>query len=187
MDGVLDADVRISFPEEDPLHPEANKQRITSSVYVKYSPLLDDPNAHLVSKIKQLVASSTTGLDYDNVTVILDRARFGDVQFGVVNPLEDEKTFANVWTVIVAEGSVQRFRAIFFTFIIILVVLMLAVAWLLWKLYPIADELGGFRALFRRKPLQLRSEDKKGENTADDEHLKGESSSSGKAGDGGVT
>lgn len=156
MDGVIDADVRLSFPVEDPLHPEAvNKQKITASVYVKYSPLLEDPNAHLVSKIKQLVSSSITGLDYDNVTVVLDRSRFGEMQYGVVNASKEEKTYANIWSVIVAEGSVARFRAIFFTFIVTLLVLMLALCWLLWKLYPIIEEIGGFKALFKREHLKI--------------------------------
>lgn len=75
IDGILDAEVQISFPEEDPLNPGKKKGKITSSVYVKHSGVLDDPNSHLVQKIKRLVASSITGLDYDDVTVIGDRAR----------------------------------------------------------------------------------------------------------------
>lgn len=82
IDGVLDADVQISFPEEDPLNPNANKQKITASVYVKHNGILDDPNAHLTSRIKRLVSGSINGLDYDNVTVIGDRARYSESTIG---------------------------------------------------------------------------------------------------------
>jgi type III secretion protein J len=78
IDGVLDAEVQISFPEENPLNPNEKKQPITASVWVKHNGVLDDPNSHLVSKIKRLVAASVPGLDYDNVTVIGERARFNE-------------------------------------------------------------------------------------------------------------
>jgi type III secretion protein J len=76
IDGILDAEVQISFPEEDPLNPGQKKGDITASVYVKHSGVLDDPNTHLDTKIRRLVTSSITGLKYDNVTIIPDRARF---------------------------------------------------------------------------------------------------------------
>jgi len=78
IDGILDAEVQISFPEEDPLNPGKKKGDITASVYVKHSGVLDDPNTHLMTKIKRLVTASVTGLRYDNVTVISDRARYRD-------------------------------------------------------------------------------------------------------------
>lgn len=46
IDGVLDAEVQISFPEEDPLNPGKTKGKITASVYVKHNGVLDDPNSH---------------------------------------------------------------------------------------------------------------------------------------------
>lgn len=146
IDGVLDADVQISFPEEDPLNPGANKQKITASVYVKHSGVLDDPNAHLVTRIKRLVAGSVNGLDYDNVTVIGDRARFSESPItGFQGVNEAEKSYTNIWSIILAKESVSRFRTIFFSFITALLILILAFIWLLWKFHLIIKSLGGIK------------------------------------------
>lgn len=141
IDGVLDADVQISFPEEDPLNPGATKQKITASVYVKHSGVLDDPNAHLVTKIKRLVAGSVPGLDFDNVTVIGDRARFTEQPGYTLGTTDQEKPLVHVWTLTLAEESLSRFRIIFFSFITSLLILLLAALWLLWKFYPLLASL----------------------------------------------
>lgn len=153
IDGVLDADVQISFPDEDPLNPGANKQKITASVYVKHSGVLDDPNAHLITRIKRLVASSVNGLDYDNVTVIPDRARFGEGGGGV-SLNEGERPYVNVWSIIVAQTSLSRFRLIFFTFTILLVLLTAALVWLVYKFLPLIQAAGGVKALFSLHPIK---------------------------------
>ena len=159
IDGVLDAEVQISFPKDDPLNPNAEKkQKITASVYVKHSGVLDDPNSHLITKIKRLVASSVTGLDYDNVTVISDRARYGDSPgtgiLGSIN--EEEKRFVNVWTLIIAKDSVTRFQIIFFSFIFLLLSFILAFIWFGWKLYPLLQNHGGVKELFHIRPIELK-------------------------------
>lgn len=171
MDGVLDAEVQISFPEENPFQPEqTNKQKITASVYVKYSPLLEDPNAHLVTKIKRLVASSVPSLDFNNVTVILDKARFSDIQqFGAINPSSEEKHYVSIWSVIVSDESVTRFRAIFFSFIVAILLLILFITWLIWKLYPVMGEFGGFKSLFKLHHLELQRAKKEEDSSGDSE------------------
>ncbi|MBA3721036.1 MAG: type III secretion inner membrane ring lipoprotein SctJ [Parachlamydiaceae bacterium] len=183
IDGVLDADVQISFPEEDPLNPNAQKQKITASVYVKHTGVLDDPNAHLVTRIKRLVAGSVPGLDYDNVTVIGDRARFSETSGFQGNVGEQEKNYVNVWSLIIAKDSLTRFRIIFFTFTISLLLLIMALTWLLWKFYPILREVGGFKQLFTsyhpihpedltHAPTEIAKEDEEGkkpEEKAEDE------------------
>ncbi len=156
IDGVLDADVQISFPDEDPLNPAAAKQKITASVYVKHSGVLDDPNAHLTTRIRRLVAGSINGLDYDNVTVIGDRARFsepilGGLQ-GSVN--DEERPFVNVWSIIIAKESLTRFQILFFSFTLSLLVLILFLIWMTWKIYPILKQSGGIKKLFSWQPLQ---------------------------------
>ncbi len=83
IDGVIDTDVVISYPKEDPLTPAAQRGQITASVYVKHNGVLDDPNSHLITKIRRLVSSAVTGLDFDNVTVIADRARFTEPGEGI--------------------------------------------------------------------------------------------------------
>ncbi|MDP1879387.1 MAG: type III secretion inner membrane ring lipoprotein SctJ [Parachlamydiaceae bacterium] len=150
IDGILDADVQISYPTEDPLNPTAEKEKATASVYVKHSGVLDDPNAHLITRIKRLVAASVNGLDYDNVTVIGDRARYSETPLGSFQGSlnEDERPFVNVWSIIVAQDSVGRFQTFFFSFIVIILLLLSLLIWLLWKFFPLVQELGGFKKLF---------------------------------------
>lgn len=162
IDGVLDAEVQISFPEEDPLNPGKTKGKITASVYVKHNGVLDDPNSHLVTKIKRLVAASITGLDYNDVTVISDRARGSDL-LTTFNPGDnEEKSYVSIWTIILAKESVTRFRIIFFTFSFLILLMALALIWLMWKIYPILKTHGGLRELFHLQPLKtgLVSEEK---------------------------
>ncbi|WP_052354789.1 type III secretion system inner membrane ring lipoprotein SctJ [Candidatus Protochlamydia sp. R18] len=156
IDGVLDADVQISFPDEDPLNPNAPKQKITASVYVKHNGVLDDPNAHLITRIKRLVAGSVNGLDYDYVTVIGDKARYGDSTLGIMGNLgEDDRQYVNVWSIILAKDSLSRFRIIFFSFTITLVILLLTLIWFLWKFLPVLKEAGGFKELLSFHPILL--------------------------------
>jgi type III secretion protein J len=153
IDGVLDADVQLSFPEEDPLNPGATKQKITASVYVKHSGVLDDPNAHLVTRIKRLVAGSINGLDYDNVTVIGDRARFMDTPSQIMGVNED-KQLVTVWTLLLASESLTRFRVIFFSFIFSIIILFLVLAWMIWKCIHVLQKVG-FKSLLNYHSIQL--------------------------------
>lgn len=170
IDGVLDAEVNISFPEEDPLNPGQTKGKITASVYVKHSGILDDPNSHLLTKIKRLVAASVTGLDYDNVTVISEKSRFGDIPGSVAfGGLEEEKQYVSIWSVIVARESVTRFRMIFFSFTIALLIMILSLAWIFWKIAPILAKHGGVKGLFSLHSLPVGTvslPEKKDENKA---------------------
>lgn len=151
IDGVLDADVQVSFPEEDPLNPTAAKQPITASVYVKHSGVLDDPNAHLQTRIKRLVASSINGLDYDNVTVIGDRARFIEPTY---SSGEEERSFVNVWTLTIARDSLTRFRIVFFSLVSSVLLLLLFTTWLLWKFSHVLKEAGGIKELLNYHPIK---------------------------------
>jgi len=153
IDGILDAEVQISFPEEDPLNPAEKKQKITASVYVKHNGVLDDPNSHLTTKIKRLVAASVPGLDYDNVTVIGERARFSDFPVGATGAVEEEKQYVSIWSIIIAKESVFRFRIFFFSFTILILILMLCLIWLCWKMYPLLKEQGGIKNLLNLHPF----------------------------------
>lgn len=160
IDGILDAEVQISIPEEDPLNPSGEKkQKITASVYVKHNGILDDPNSHLVTKIKRLVAASVAGLDYDNVTVIGEKARFSEYMptAGLTTP-EEEKQYVSVWSIIVAKESLTRFRVIFFSFTILILLLALILAWSFWKMFPILKSHGGIKELFQLKPVHPEKE-----------------------------
>jgi type III secretion protein J len=153
MDGVLDAEVQISFPEEDPLNPGKTKGDITASVYVKHNGALDDPNAHAATKIKRLVASSITGLKYDNVTLILDKAR-SEAPSGGLSAPEEQKQYVVVWTMVLGKESLTRFRVVFFTLCLLLLLLILALVWIIWKIYPLLQAHGGLKELLHLKPIK---------------------------------
>ncbi len=157
IDGVLDTEVQLSFPEEDPLHPGVTKGKVTASVYVKHTGVLDDPNAHLPSKIKRLVSASVPNLDYDNVTVIGDRARYSSLRVDELNAEGAEpKQYVSIWTIVLAKDSLFRFRVVFFSFMIVILILLISLVWIMRKLYPILKEHGGLRELFRLKPISLK-------------------------------
>lgn len=156
MDGILDTEVQISFPEEEPLNPTAQKQPITASVFVKHNGILEDPNSHLVTKIKRLVAAGVPGLNYDSVTVVGERARYSEFPLDFnLGASEDAKQYVTVWSLIIAKDSLQRFRIIFFSFTVLILLFTLALIWMFWKIYPILKEHGGIKELFHLKPMPI--------------------------------
>lgn len=169
IDGVLDTEVQLSFPEEDPLHPGKTKGKVTASVYVKHTGVLDDPNAHLVSKIKRLVAAGVPNLEYDNVTVIGDMARYSTFEADELSGGSEPLQYASVWTIILAKGSIQRFQIIFFSFLTLILFLIIALVWLLWKIYPILRKHGGLKELFHLRPISLEAPEPENGEKADKE------------------
>lgn len=159
IDGVIDADIQLSLPEEQNLVPGTPSQIATASVYVKHQGILDDPNSHLITKIKRLVASSVPGLEFDNVTVIADRSRFTDVAMDEflkrTEAQEGKKEYVKVWSVVIAKESASRFRMIFLTFCLTILFFVLGIAWLLWKVHPLAEDFGGLGAFFTLEPFRL--------------------------------
>lgn len=161
IDGVIDADVQLSFPAEatSPVAPGAGQtppRKITAAVYVKHQGILDDPNSHLVTKIKRLVAGSVAGLDLNDVTVISDRSRFTDVTLTPsVESLEPKvKEYVSIWSIVMSTNSASRFRTIFFLLMICAIVFALIIGWLFWKFYPILKKQGGFKSLLNPAPLE---------------------------------
>lgn len=153
FDGILDADVTVSFPQEDPLNPGQTRGKITASVYVKHNGVLDDPNSQLLSRIKRLVGAAVTGLEYDNVTVIPERSRVYDTQQGLSGASAEDKQYVSIWTLVIAKESVTRFQIIFFSLSILILALALAFIWVIWKLLPLVKNHGGLKSLFSIKPL----------------------------------
>lgn len=158
IDGIIDADVQLSFPEEDPLNPSKTLGKVTASVFVKHNGILDDPNSHLIPKIRRLVASSVQGLDFDNVTIIADRARFSESTPQEVAPRPEEE-LVRVWTVAVAKDSVGRFQMIFTGMLILFVLGAMLLSWFVWRLMPVIREAGIIPALFSRKNLLIEKVD----------------------------
>ncbi len=161
IDGVIDADVQLSFPPTETALPAPGQTappplRITAAVYVKHQGILDDPNSHLVSKIKRLVAGSVAGLDVNDVTVISDRSRFTDISLApVIEPLEMKgKEYVSIWSIVMSKNSAGRFRFIFFLLTICAVVFALIMGWLIWKFYPILRKQGGLKSLLKPAPIE---------------------------------
>ena len=156
IDGILDADVQLSFPEEDPLNPKAQKGQVTASVFIKHQGILDDPNSQLIPKIRRLVASSVQGLNYENVTIIADKARFSDVSALEPNTSSSNIELVRIWTIPVLKQATTRFQIIFFSLIALAAVLFLSTLWMLWKIIPVAKECGGLRQLCSIHPLVIK-------------------------------
>ncbi len=143
IDGVIDADVRISFPSETAGGfggAETTTTKIKAAVYVKHQGVLDDPNQHLESKIKRLVSGSIENLSFEDVSVISDRSRFTDIKFPsdsqLIGPKALEKEYVKIWSIIMTKSSAKKFRLIFFSMIIIIFVFAALAGGLIYKFYP---------------------------------------------------
>lgn len=153
IDGVLDADIQISFPQEESMPGQAKKQEsITASVYVKHQGVLDNPNSHLILKIKQLVSSSIPGLNFDNVTVIADRAIFNDP---LSLALKNEPVVVSVWGVRVIREYATSLQIILFSLVSLIFVFLSTTGWLAWKCSRILPVVGGFRSIVSHTPWTL--------------------------------
>lgn len=151
MDGIIDADVQFTMPSTESTTPET----LTASVYVKHRGILDNPNCLLMTKIKRLVACAIPGLAQDNVCVIADRAMLSDITLPSMQEATCEKDFLSIWGITVTKDSAPLFRFIFYLFLILLFLCLACIGWLLWKFYPLLEQYGGFKSLFRLKPLKL--------------------------------
>ena len=141
IDGILDADVQISFPPaETTAIPGVAPPKMTAAVYIKHQGILEDPNSHLEIKIKRLLSGSVNGLDYDNVAVISDRSRFADITLTPegepIGAKALQQTYVSIWGLVMTKSSLSRFRAIFFTFILLLLLLSTSWAWVIYQFYP---------------------------------------------------
>ncbi len=143
IDGVIDANVQISFPPSQAgggaIAPGAVVPKTTAAVYVKHQGILEDPNSHLEIKIKRLMAGSVNGLSYDDVAVISDRSKFTDIVLGPGGEMIGQhtlQTHASIWGLVMTQSSVSRFRFIFFSLIILLLLLCAGVGWMVYKFYP---------------------------------------------------
>jgi len=160
IDGVIDADVQLSFPPDNSggvgIQQQQAPQKITAAIYVKHQGILDDPNSHLVIKIKRLVAGSVNGLDVNDVTVISDRSRFTDI---TLNPTVEDlspkaKEYVSIWSIVMSKSSASRFRVLFFFLSFLVILLAVVSGWIIWKFYPILKRKGGFRELLHPLPME---------------------------------
>lgn len=176
IDGVIDAEIELSIPSEiksaaaaaavtSAIAPPPSK--ITASVYVKHTGILDNPNSHLVTKIKRLISSAVPGLDINDVTVIPDRARLttevASIVPEVVTP--KPKEYVSIWSIVMSVTSAGKFRALFIFLLLCLIVLTLLAGWLVWKFYPLLRQ-HGVRAFFRTRPFDRGEEQSKEESSS---------------------
>lgn len=161
IDGVIDADVQLSFPPAETgvgIPGAAVQTKVTASVYVKHQGILDDPNSHLVTKIKRLVAGSVNGLDVNDVTVISDRSRFTDISLAPQGEAltAKPKEYVSIWSIVMSKSSASRFRVLFFTLIVLALLLAAGVIWLFWKFYPLLKKGKGFKELLHPIPMEAK-------------------------------
>lgn len=149
IDGVLDATVQISSP------PDGSEESITASVYVKHQGVLDNPNSQLIIKIKQLVAGAVAGLRLENVTVITDRSRFTETGNGVMALATASSEYVSVWGINVTRESLFLFRVIFFALCFLVLVLIAALGWIIWRCMPLIEQKGGLGYLWQTKAPAL--------------------------------
>lgn len=142
MDGIIDANVQITFPQGE----EAQKP-LTASVYVKHKGILDNPNSLTITKIKRLVSSALPGLSTENVSVVTDRALYADISLEPLEKMMKEHEYVSIWGIVVAKDSATSFRLIFYFFIIFLFLFACILAWFIWKFLPIIKQKGGFVTL----------------------------------------
>jgi type III secretion protein J len=87
------------------------------------------------------LAGSVNGLDYENVSVISDRARLSDIQINmegeVIGAKQLQQTYVSIWGVVMTKSSLARFRTIFFLFIGALVLFAAAIGYLIYRFYPL--------------------------------------------------
>ncbi len=138
FDGVLETDVQLSIPSGEEV-PGQVKEKTTAAVYVKHQGMLDDPNSHTETKIKRLLAGSVSGLKFDDVTVITDRARIADINLDsnteMFGPKHMQQTYVSIWSVVMTKSSLARFRFIFFSMVILILLLAGALGWIVFKFY----------------------------------------------------
>lgn len=160
IDGVIDADVQISFPSSESssgMPGEAPPTKITAAVYVKHQGIVDDPNSHLTLKIKRLVSGSINGLDLNDVTVISDKARFTDISLAQISEsisgTPESKEYVSIWSIVMSKNSAARFRTLFLFLSFLALLFALSAGWLIWKLYPSLKAKGGFKQLLKPTPF----------------------------------
>ena len=159
IDGVIDAYVQLSFPPTTTAAPTPGvaqpMTKVTAAVFVKHQGILDDPNSHLVTKIKRLVSGSVNGLDLNDVTVISERSRFTDITLGNKGEALSNQTkeYVSIWSIVMSKHSAARFRMIFFALTAISVLFAVIIGWMLWKFYPLLRN-QGVKELFNPIPVE---------------------------------
>ncbi len=166
IDGVLSVDVQLSLQVD-----EDKGEKPSGSVFIKHQGVVDDPNNQLITKVKRLVAGSVDGLEYDRVTVISDVARFAAVDLDTKEDVvheEERNDYVGIWGIIVLKESVQTFRIVFFSAVIVVLFFFGVLLWMFWRTAPLMKRAGGVRKLFSFGKWQLANEEEE-QDTAEEQ------------------
>ncbi len=160
IDGVLAAEVQIAFPEVDNFNPDQQVENPRASVFVKHDGILDDPNNLLTQKIRRYIAGSILNLQYEDVTVVTDRARFTDISANAFEPKTQAtpwgtQDYVKIWNIVVAEQSVSSFRTILFLFCFFLIILVIAFGWTIWKFQNFFKNMSSFKKFLSADPVEV--------------------------------
>ncbi len=160
IDGILDVEVQISFPQEDTFNPDAQKEYPRASVFIKHDGILDDPNNLLPQKIRRYISGSILDLRYEDVTVVADKARFTDISVNALEPKTEAspwgtQDYVKIWSVIVEVSSAPRFRTILLLFSLSVLLLIAALVWMAWKFQKGLKQVKNYGEFFRPKPFDI--------------------------------
>lgn len=180
IDGVLDAEVQISFPKDDSFNPDAVKEYPRASVFIKHDGILDNPNNLLFQKIRRYISGSIVDLRYEDVTVVTDRARFTDINIRSLEPKTKATPWGNqdyikIWSIVVSQDSAAAFRTILALFCFFLLIFIIAMGWAAWKLQGLFKQVKDVKSVFSLEPFDIKlsgepaTENTKKENTEDSE------------------
>ncbi len=140
IDGVIDADVQISFPSAEVI-PGITPPKPKASVYVKHQGVFDDPNNHLETKIKRLLAGAVENLNFEDVSVISDKSKLASIrlqdQMNVISPKGPAKDFVSIWSITMTKSTAGKFRGVFFTLISLILIFGSIIGYLIYKYYPL--------------------------------------------------
>ena len=157
VDGVIEASVQLSFPNtNEESISEMSKRHPTAAVFVKHQGVFDDPNSHLPLKIKRLVSGSIQDMSVDDVTVVSDRSRFTDVSPAESleqNSIAKADEQVRIWSITMNKNSTGKFRLFFFLLTGIMILFALLLGWVIWKVYPVLKQGGGFTKLLSLSPI----------------------------------
>ena len=136
IDGILDAVVWVSLPQDEAGVTLDKPQDVCASVYIKHDGILQDPNFQLESKIKRLVSASVPELEYGKVSVVSDRSRFTDTSLFDEQKRAKKSDNVMIWSMMMSKDSVLRFKCLFAFLVFLLLASMGGLGWLVYLQYP---------------------------------------------------
>jgi len=164
IDGILEVQVQLPFQDKQNLGEEEKEKKMSASVFVKHLGIFDEPNSHLESKIKLLV-SAAVGLEFDQITVVADKARFANIVVDTTEEMMKKKAkeYVKIWSMTMESSSIKKFRTIFFCLLGFIIVLMTILSWIIWKVYPILRSQTNFKSFFHPSPFSSHAQEQQQE------------------------